>query len=101
MTLSSLTQFRFDVDTDGIATLTWDMPHKAMNVITDVTMAELSDVIDHVSEDTTLKGCVIISGKPDSFSGGADIKMIQGLLKTYREQVPVRGEAAAMQAFFD
>ena len=73
MTLSPLTQFDFDVDADGIATLTWDMPGKAMNVITDVTMAELSDVIDHVSEDATLKGCVIISGKPDSFSGGADI----------------------------
>ena len=101
MTLSPLTQFDFDVDADGIATLTWDMPGKAMNVITDVTMAELSDVIDHVSEDTTLKGCVIISGKPDSFSGGADIKMIQGLLKTYHEQVPARGEAAAMQSFFD
>ncbi|MEY3526507.1 MAG: hypothetical protein RI997_616, partial [Pseudomonadota bacterium] len=42
MMLSPLTQFDFDVDADGIATLTWDMPGKAMNVITDVTMAELS-----------------------------------------------------------
>ena len=28
-----MTNFKFDVDADGIALITWDMPGKSMNVI--------------------------------------------------------------------
>ena len=30
----NLQNFRFDTDADGIATATWDMPGRSMNVIT-------------------------------------------------------------------
>ena len=36
-----LDNFRFDVDADGIALLTWDMPGRSMNVITEAVMDEL------------------------------------------------------------
>ena len=29
-----LTNFRFEIDADGIALATWDMPGRSMNVIT-------------------------------------------------------------------
>ena len=39
-----LTNFRFDTDADGIATATWDMPGRSMNVITPEVMEELSQI---------------------------------------------------------
>jgi 3-hydroxyacyl-CoA dehydrogenase/enoyl-CoA hydratase/3-hydroxybutyryl-CoA epimerase len=70
-----LVNFRFDLDTDGIATLTWDMPGRSMNVITEQVMDELEHTLERVASDATIKGCVIISGK-DAFSGGADLGML-------------------------
>ena len=38
----NLTNFRFEIDADGIALATWDMPGRSMNVITPEVMDELS-----------------------------------------------------------
>jgi 3-hydroxyacyl-CoA dehydrogenase/enoyl-CoA hydratase/3-hydroxybutyryl-CoA epimerase len=40
---------------------------------------------------TTLKGCVIVSGK-ESFSGGADLTMLQGLGALYQKLAKEKGE---------
>ena len=45
----NLTQFRFETDADGIATATWDMPGRSMNVITPEVMEELSQIIEKVA----------------------------------------------------
>ncbi|RVD58406.1 3-hydroxyacyl-CoA dehydrogenase [Mesorhizobium sp. M2D.F.Ca.ET.185.01.1.1] len=78
----SYTNFTFDVDADGIALITWDMPDRSMNVFTEEVMRELNGIVDHVAGDATIKGAVITSGK-DSFSGGADITMLQKMLATF------------------
>ncbi len=96
----NLTQFRFDTDADGIATLTWDMPGRSMNVITEQVMDELEQVIRHVTSDANIKGCVIISGK-DSFSGGADLGMLEASSHRYVETARTKGEEIARQEFFD
>lgn len=96
----NLTNFRLDTDTDGIATVTWDMPGRSMNVITPELMAELDSIIDKVASDEAIKGCVITSGK-ESFSGGADLTMLQGLRDLYVGLAKEQGEQAAMQRFFD
>ena len=44
-----LVNFRFDLDADGIALLTWDMPDRSMNVFTMAAMQELGAVVDHVA----------------------------------------------------
>lgn len=95
----NLTNFRFETDADGIATLTWDVPGKSMNVITETWMAELDAVINTVAGDAAIKGCVIISGKPDSFSGGADLTMLQRFGTEYAKMVKKEGEEKA-NAFF-
>lgn len=95
-----LENFRFDVDADGIALLTWDMPGRSMNVVTEGVTTELGTVIDHVAGTESIKGCVITSGK-DSFSGGADLTMLQGLGVEYAKLARSKGEEAAMQFFFD
>ena len=96
----NLINFRFEVDPDGIALLTWDMPKRSMNVITEAVMSELHQVIDTVAADATVKGCVVTSGK-ESFSGGADLNMLQALGNDYARMATADGEESAMQAFFD
>ena len=87
------TNFTVDTDADGIALVTWDMPDKSMNVFTEEVMRELDAIVDAVVADDKVKGVVFTSGK-DSFSGGADITMLQKMLKTFaRDRVKDAGKA--------
>ncbi|MET3893558.1 3-hydroxyacyl-CoA dehydrogenase/enoyl-CoA hydratase/3-hydroxybutyryl-CoA epimerase [Bosea sp. OAE506] len=96
----NLTNFRFETDSDGIATATWDMPGRSMNVITPELMAEIDQIIDTVASTEAIKGCVITSGK-EAFSGGADLTMLQGLRDLFVKLSKEKGEPVAMQSFFD
>ena len=96
----ALTNFRFDIDDDGIALLTWDMPNRSMNVITLDVMSDLDQIIDKVASEPAIKGCVITSGK-EAFSGGADLTMLEGFARQFAQMTRSEGEEKAMQAFFD
>ena len=96
----NLTNFRFETDADGIALLTWDMAGRTMNVITQDVMRELNEVVDHVAGDASIKGCVIASGK-DTFSGGADLTMLEGFGTMFAGKAKTEGYEKAMQFFFD
>src|SRR5712692_5337025 len=96
----SYKNFKFDVDADGIALVTWDMPGKSMNVIDQSVTEELSQIVDKVASDAAIKGAVVTSGK-DTFSGGADLSMLQGLGKAFADISKSKSEQAAMQLFFD
>ncbi|MBS7705541.1 3-hydroxyacyl-CoA dehydrogenase NAD-binding domain-containing protein [Chelatococcus asaccharovorans] len=96
----NLVNFRFEIDADGIALATWDMPDRSMNVITAEVMEELSLIVDGVAADEEIKGCVITSGK-ESFSGGADLAMLQELGRNHALLKAERGETEAIEAFFD
>ncbi len=98
--MTNFTNFRFEVDGDGIALATWDMPERSMNVITVQVMDELSQIIDKVAGDEAIKGCVITSGK-EAFSGGADLTMLQGLSAEYERLAREKGEDEAMRVFFE
>lgn len=97
----NLTNFRFETDADGIATLYWDQTDRSMNVITVAWMQELNTAIDHIAATPAIKGCVIASGKPDSFSGGADLTMLQTTGLQYAKMAKVEGEEKAMAFFFE
>ena len=100
MTLA-LTQFRFETDQNGIALLTWDAPGRSMNIFIEDTMRELDHVIDHVANTQNIKGCVITSGKPDSFSGGADIRMLDAMAERAHVNTKTLGADEANRLFFD
>ena len=74
--------FSLDVDTDGIALVTWDMPGRSMNVFTEEAIAELDRIVDQVTKDDAVKGAVITSGK-ETYSGGADLTMMQRALRQF------------------
>jgi len=64
---------RFDVDADGIATLTIDIPGKSMNVITPEFQGDLASAVERIATDAGVKAAVITSAKRD-FMAGADLK---------------------------
>lgn len=96
----NLTSFRFETDADGIALATWDIPARSMNVLDPTVIAELAEIVEHVASDPGIKGCVVTSGK-ESFSGGADLTMLQGLGAEYGRLAKEKGEEEAMRFFFD
>ncbi|RUZ28294.1 3-hydroxyacyl-CoA dehydrogenase [Mesorhizobium sp. M7A.F.Ca.US.007.01.2.1] len=95
----SYTNFALDTDADGIALVTWDMPGRSMNVFTEEAMRELNAIVDKVAGDAAIKGAVITSGK-DTFSGGADISLLQKMLTTFAAEKGKDAEKAT-KALFD
>ncbi len=55
--------FKIDVDADGIALVTWDMPGRSMNVFDESALREMDKIVDQVTKDPEIKGAVITSGK--------------------------------------
>jgi 3-hydroxyacyl-CoA dehydrogenase/enoyl-CoA hydratase/3-hydroxybutyryl-CoA epimerase len=91
--------FSFDVDADGIALVTWDMPDRSMNVFTEEVMDELDKIIDAVVANAAVKGAVITSGKKDSFSGGADLNMLKRMLGLFHQEKAKDPENAVKMLF--
>ncbi|MDX8536974.1 3-hydroxyacyl-CoA dehydrogenase NAD-binding domain-containing protein [Mesorhizobium abyssinicae] len=95
----SYTNFTLDIDADGIALVTWNMPDRSMNVFTEEVMRELNAIVDHVAGDAAIKGAVITSGK-DTFSGGADITLLQRMLGAFAAD-KAKDLGKATKALFD
>jgi len=95
-----MASFKLDVDSDGIALVTWDMGDRSMNVITMDVIAELGTIVDKVANDAAIKGVVITSGKP-AFCGGADLAMLESIRGLYTDMVSKQGEEAAAKMVFD
>ncbi|MGC9419004.1 MAG: 3-hydroxyacyl-CoA dehydrogenase NAD-binding domain-containing protein [Rhodovulum sp.] len=70
-----MAEFHYEVDADGVATITWDVPGRSMNVMSLAGFRELDAHIDTALADDAVKGVVITSGKKD-FAGGMDLNVI-------------------------
>src|SRR5262245_32830999 len=92
--------FKLDVDADGIALVTWDMPGRSMNVIDQKVMAELDAIVEKVATDAAIKGAVVTSGK-DTFCAGADLTMLEGFGQMFAELTKSQGEEAANARLFE
>ncbi len=79
---------RFDIDADGVATLTIDVPDQSMNVIGPDFIADLGECIDRIASDEAIKGAVIASGKDSGFMAGMDLKQLGAMLATEDGALP-------------
>ena len=70
--------FKIDVDADGIALITFDVPGRSMNTLTSSVMAEIPQLVERIKTDDAIKGAVITSGKTSGFCAGADLGDIAG-----------------------
>jgi len=96
----SYRNFRLATDSDSIAIVTWDMPERSMNVIDMAVMDDLQAIVDRISSDDAIKGAIIASGK-ESFSGGADLKMLESLNDPSEMEKVRKGDEAAVRRLFD
>jgi enoyl-CoA hydratase len=96
----SYKNFTVETDGDGIALVTWDMPNRSINVIDMEVIEELGKIVDTVTNDAAIKGAVVTSAK-DTFSGGADLTMLEGLKGVFADMVRAQGEEAAMAKLFE
>ena len=92
--------FGFEVDAAGIATVTWDMPDRSMNVLSESSIGELADIIEKIAGDDAIRGAVITSGK-STFCAGADLAMMRAMTEDYAQKVAAAGEKAAVKELFE
>jgi len=93
-------QFKLEVDGDGIALITWDMPDRSMNLIDVAAITELAALVEKVATDAAIKGAVITSAK-ETFSGGADLTLLESLGRTFTELAQAHGLDAAAARLFE
>ncbi|MEO1107570.1 MAG: 3-hydroxyacyl-CoA dehydrogenase NAD-binding domain-containing protein [Pseudomonadota bacterium] len=85
-----MTEFTLTKDADGVATITWDVPGKTMNVMSFDGLAQLNDRIDQALADNAVKGIIITSGKEGSFAGGMDLNLL-AVMKEEAGDDPAKG----------
>jgi len=71
---------KIDVDNDGIATLTIDVPGESMNVINEQFLDDIEAHVNTISSDEAIKGAILTSGKASGFMAGADLRMIGAMI---------------------
>ena len=75
--MSDYKTISMDLDSDGILTLTIDVPNQGMNVWDERLMSEFPDFVERLLTDDDVKGAVICSGRDNAFMAGADLRMLE------------------------
>ena len=70
--------FKIEVDSDGVALVTFDVPGRSMNTLTASVIKEIGEVVETIKSDAAIKGAVITSGKTTGFCAGADLGELGG-----------------------
>ncbi len=92
-----MADFTYATDADGIATITWDVPEKSMNVLSYDGMQLLSEYFDKAHADDAVKGIILTSAKPD-FAGGMDLNII-AQMKDQAGENPAKGLFEGIMGF--
>ncbi len=70
-----MSDFTVSTDADGVATITWDVAAKSMNVMSTQAFSDLNGIIDACLADAAVRGIILTSAKKD-FAGGMDLNVI-------------------------
>jgi 3-hydroxyacyl-CoA dehydrogenase / enoyl-CoA hydratase / 3-hydroxybutyryl-CoA epimerase len=87
---------KVEIDADGIALLSIDVPNQTMNVMTPQFIADLATLVEQIAADSKIIGAVITSGKSTAFMAGADLKGIDELAGGHASAASGKSRAAAM-----
>ena len=69
-----MSAFELQVDGDGLAVLTFDLPGEKVNKFSAAVVSELADVLVRLTREARVRALVIRSGKPEIFIAGADVR---------------------------
>lgn len=68
--------FSLDIDSDGIALVTIDLPGQSMNVWNEALITDFKAFVEELISNDDITGAVITSGKKSGFLAGADLNML-------------------------
>ncbi len=74
--MSQQSIFSLAFNDNGVAVVTMDIPGESMNTLRAEFAPQIRDILAQINAEPSVKGVVVISGKPDSFIAGADISML-------------------------
>jgi 3-hydroxyacyl-CoA dehydrogenase / enoyl-CoA hydratase / 3-hydroxybutyryl-CoA epimerase len=90
-----MSAFNYEINKDGIAVLTFDLPGEKVNKLTTPVMDELNTLLDELEARKEIKALVFRSGKDTNFIVGADIAEIRNITDSETgERLARRGQAA-------
>ena len=81
-----MADFHCSIDADGVATITWDVPGRTMNLMRMEGFTELGNLVDAAMFNDDVRGIVITSGK-ESFSGGMELSGFEELNRLGRGEI--------------
>jgi 3-hydroxyacyl-CoA dehydrogenase/enoyl-CoA hydratase/3-hydroxybutyryl-CoA epimerase len=89
-----MSAFSYEMNKDGIAILTFDLPGEKINKLTMPVMDELDRLLEELATKKDIKALVFRSGKEESFIVGADIAEIKNITDAGTgEQLARKGQA--------
>ncbi len=86
--------FTIEIDTDGIALITFASPDVRMNLLSAEALAEIGQWTDTIATDDTITGAVI-TGQSAAFCAGADLSGLGGIFAE-AEKLPPNDRAAML-----
>ncbi len=79
----------YKTDADGIATLTWNVADRPMNVLNHASIAAFDAAVERAIADAAVKGVIVTSSRPEFVAGG-DLDLIR-TLRTAEESMAASG----------
>jgi len=67
---------------DNIGIVSFNVPGEAMNTWTEEAISGFCEFLNVLEKEKNLAGCIFISGKPDNFFAGANLKMLEQMNDT-------------------
>lgn len=68
----------YQLDGDGIATLTWNVADRPMNVLNQASITAFTEAVEKAINDRNVKGVIVTSSRPEFVAGG-DLDLIRGI----------------------
>jgi 3-hydroxyacyl-CoA dehydrogenase / enoyl-CoA hydratase / 3-hydroxybutyryl-CoA epimerase len=90
---SAGTAFRLEVGSDGLAIVTFDLPGEKVNMYSASVVKELDALLDRLGAMKDVKVLVLLSGKPNVFIAGADVKEFSDASEAAVRETIERGQA--------
>jgi 3-hydroxyacyl-CoA dehydrogenase/enoyl-CoA hydratase/carnithine racemase len=70
--------FKLQIE-NGIGVVSFDVVGDSMNTWTDNAWATFREVVTELKNDQTVKGAIFVSGKPDNFFAGANLRILEAM----------------------
>src|SRR3546814_14915547 len=82
--MSNMENFTIEIDADGIALVTFDVPGQSMNAISASVQRDLDVLVAAIKSDDSIRAMVLQSGKVSGFCAGEDLTEMQAEMARWR-----------------